>query len=55
MCTAIRLQNGFYKFGKKVLSYARIQRLAKKRGHKWIHIIEHVSGTHVDTLEVNDD
>jgi hypothetical protein len=54
LCTAIRLRNGFYRFGKRVLSYARVQQLAKRRKHKWIHIIEDVSGTHVDTIEVAD-
>lgn len=52
MCTVVRLQNGYYKYGRKILKYSRVQRLAWKRGHRWVHIVEDVTGTHVDTLEL---
>ena len=54
MCDAIRLPNGYYKLGRKILTWKRCQQLAWKRGFRFLHVIEAHSGSHVDVIDLID-
>lgn len=52
MTTAIRLRNGRYRLGRRVYSFRRVQLAAFHRGFRFLHIVEHGTGTHVDTIDL---
>lgn len=51
MAKAIRLQNGNYRFGRRVMSYRRAQLAAWRKGFRFLAIVTE-SGAMVDYIDL---
>lgn len=51
-CVAVRLRNGFYKIGARVVSYEKAQDIARRRGSRTLAIIEPMTRSMVDYIDL---
>ena len=51
-CIAVRLHNGMYRIGSRVVSYRKAQLIAHKAGYRILEILDDVSRNLVDYVDL---
>ena len=52
MYTVLRLDNGYYRVGRRIVTFGRAKRMLWQRGFRFMSIVDSVSKTLVDFIDL---